>query len=346
MGKISSAVGVSRSNMDRLNEPRGGRDPVSEVLRAVRVRSTVYCRSVMSAPWGFGVEAHGSPAFHVVIRGSCWLEADGESRQIALASGDLVVLPSGRRHWLRDDPATPARELDEILTTTPPDERRRLRYGGSGPRTEVLCGGFALEGAGANPVLGALPAVIHIRGIAGGPAPWVGATIALLAAQADSDAPGAEAVVSRLADALLIQALRVPLAETDTDRGVPVLGLRDTQIAAAIELIHREPRHAWTVGELSARSGLSRSAFAARFRALVGESPKRYVTRYRLNQAATLLHTTDLGLAGIARLAGYETEFSFNRAFKRAFGLAPGAYRGQPEDSTPDIEVVAEGQQT
>src|SRR5262245_27623812 len=119
-------------------------DAVSEVLRAVRVHSTVYCRSVLGAPWGFGVAAHGNPAFHLVTDGSCWFQVDGEPDQVPLGAGDLAVLPTGRRHWLRDDPATPATELEELLATTPPDEHRRLRHGGRGPRTGLLCGGFAL----------------------------------------------------------------------------------------------------------------------------------------------------------------------------------------------------------
>src|SRR5437763_14971360 len=102
----------------------GARDSLSEMLRPVRVRSTVYCRSLMGAPWGFGVEAHGSPAFHVVTAGSCWLEVEGA--QLALRAGDLVVLPTGRRHWMRDHTDSPAVELGEILAGTPLDGHRRL----------------------------------------------------------------------------------------------------------------------------------------------------------------------------------------------------------------------------
>src|SRR5437660_12216022 len=98
----------------------GARDSLSEMLRAIRVRSTVYCRSVMGAPWGFGVEAHGNPAFHVITRGSCWLDVEGGLEQVALESGDLVILPTGARHWIRDDPESPATELEEILADTPP----------------------------------------------------------------------------------------------------------------------------------------------------------------------------------------------------------------------------------
>jgi AraC-like DNA-binding protein len=108
-----------------------------------------------------------------------------------------------------------------------------------------------------------------------------------------------------------------------------VLALRDPQMAAAIERIHRRPDHPWTVGELAAEVALSRSAFSARFRQVVGESPKRYITRTRLAHAATLLHQTDASLAEIALRIGYGSEFSFAKAFKRNFGIAPGTYRGQ-----------------
>src|SRR5215472_15362452 len=108
-------------------------DEVSQLLRVIRIRSTIYCRSVMRAPWGFGVQAHGHPAFHVVTAGHCWLEVDGQPDQIPLEAGDLAILPRGNRHWMRDAPTTQVTELEEILATTPLDENRRLRHGGSGP---------------------------------------------------------------------------------------------------------------------------------------------------------------------------------------------------------------------
>ena len=129
---------------------------------------------------------------------------------------------------------------------------------------------------------------------------------------------------------LLAQALRVALAELQSSDGAGVLALRDPQMAAAIERIHRRPDHPWTVGELAAEVALSRSAFSARFRQVVGESPKRYIIRTRLAHAAALLHQTDASLAEIAFRIGYGTEFSFAKAFKRSFGIAPGTYRGQP----------------
>jgi AraC family transcriptional regulator, alkane utilization regulator len=307
----------------------GDTDVVSEVLRSLRVRSTVWCRSQLRAPWGFGTDAGGTAAFHVVTAGCCWLQVEGDGAQRRLDAGDLVVLPTGRRHWLRDDPATPAPALERLLARHPLDERRRLRGGGRGPRTDLLCGGFALEGGYAHPLLVALPPVIHVRGVRGRPLPWVAATLWLVGAETDATAPGSEAVVGRLADALLTQALRVAVAELDAADGGQVRAFRDPNIAAAVRLIHGQPQRPWTVGELAAEVALSRSAFAARFRELVGEPPMRYVIRTRLAHAAGLLDATDVSLAEIARRTGDESKFSFGRAFKRAFGVAPGAYRGR-----------------
>jgi AraC-like DNA-binding protein len=314
-------------------------DQVSQLLRVIRIRSTVYCRSQLAAPWGFGVEAHGNPAFHLVTAGRCWLEVDGEPDQIALAAGDLVLLPMGSSHWMRDTPATPATGLEEILATTPPGQDGRLRWGGSGPPTGLLCGGFAVEGGLIHPILRALRPAVVIRGVGGHPVAWLSATIALLSAETASDAPGAGEVMTRLADVLLTQALRAALNQLNSSgaTGLPALG--DRRIASAIEFIHSRPEHRWSVGELASAVALSRSAFAARFRELVGESPQRYMTRTRLAHAAALLRTSDASLAQIAARTCYGSEFSFGKAFKRTFGVAPGAYRGQPD--TPRVQLFA-----
>lgn len=155
-----------------------------------------------------------------------------------------------------------------------------------------------------------------------------------------SDAPGAEVVLGRLADGLLTQALRVALSDLEGRGGGQVLALRDPQIAEAITLVHRHPERAWTIGQLADEVALSRSTFSSRFRTVIGESPMRYITRTRLAHAATLLQTTDATLAEIAVCAGYGTEFSFNKAFKRLFALSPGAYRGQAGPRTDGLFLL------
>jgi AraC-like DNA-binding protein/mannose-6-phosphate isomerase-like protein (cupin superfamily) len=313
-------------------------DVVNDLLRAVRVRSSVYCRSHMGAPWGFGVEAHGNPSFHVVVQGRCWLTIDGEAEPLALRTGDLVVLPTGPRHWMRDAPGSPTPLLEDILATEW-NGNGRLQHGGAGRRTELVCGGFALDGDAADPILRALPVVLHVRGTESGPVPWVAATLDFLRAIWASDAPGADAVLSRLADAMLTQALRIGFAELAAERPERASALRDPQIARAVQLVHREPQERWTVDRLASAVGYSRSAFAVRFRELVGEAPMAYVARTRLVRAAMLLERPELTLARVARDSGYANEFSFSRAFKRAFGVPPGLYRAEL-DSPPAVAAT------
>jgi AraC family transcriptional regulator, alkane utilization regulator len=316
---------IVASVAERLTE-FAEQDAVSDLLRAIRVRTTVYCRSVMRAPWGFAVRARGAAAFHLVSDGACWLDVEGESTARRLHAGDLVLLPTGRGHAMRDHASSPVTDLDDILAAHPVGPSGVLRHGGGGAATTLVCGGFELEGGGAHPGLEALPAVVHVRGTGGRPARWVASMMELMR-EASRPGPGAEAVVSRLGDALVAQALREALTQQVRSGGAPAAALRDPQIARAVAVVNREPERAWTVGDLAAEAGLSRSAFAARFRGVVGESPMRYVTRCRIARAAALLETTDAGLAAIARRTGYETEFSFGRAFKRVLGVAPGAFR-------------------
>jgi transcriptional regulator GlxA family with amidase domain len=203
-----------------------------------------------------------------------------------------------------------------------------------------VCGGFVLEGETVDPILRALPQVVQVSGVDGNPAPWVAATLGLLAEVTSSNASGAEAVVARLAETMVMQTLRSALAELTSAGPVEIGALRDPQIAAAIRLIHREPGFNWTVERLASRVGYSRSAFASRFRELVGEAPIAYLTRSRLAIAATLLDRTKMSIGEVARRTGYANEASFGRAFSRAFGVAPGTYRRKAPDaasvSAPD----------
>jgi AraC-like DNA-binding protein len=306
-------------------------DTVASLLRDLQVTSTVYCRSDLSAPWGFGVRARELASFHVVAAGDCWLsvEGDGESRQ--LGAGDLAILPGGHEHSLRDSPESPILWLEDLLARHPVDEELRMRCGGGGERTELLCGGFALEGSRLHPALSALPVVVHVRGGNGHPPPWLAATLELIALETNGPGPGAAAVVERLSEVMLAQALRIALLDLQNSEGVNLEVLGEAGIAPAVRAIHERPEFAWTLGELAALASMSRSAFAARFRTLTGDSPIRYVTRCRLIRAARRLRTSDAPLTEIADLAGYESEFSFSRAFKRAFGVAPGVYRSQDQ---------------
>lgn len=301
-------------------------DGLSELLLRLTVNSTVFC-FFMSSPWGFKVAARPAPAFHLLTAGGGWLEVEGQREAIRMSAGDLVILPRGEGHMVHDSPRPPSSLpfLESILNETPPVDGR-LNLGGTGHRSELLCGGFAVDPIAGRRLLDALPTVVHLRGSEGLSPEWLVGLIRMIATEMASTGPGSEAVVTRLTDALIAQALRHSLVQADSSLN-QAAAFTDPQIARALRLMRDHPDHSWTVPEMAAAVSMSRSAFAERFRSAMGETPMQHLTRYRMARAAEYLRSSHVGLSEIARLTGYESEVSISRAFRRQFGIAPGAYR-------------------
>ena len=308
-------------------------DVLTDVLQMLRLTSRVYCRSELRAPWGLAMPPARRMAFHVVDRGGAWLRREDQQEVIPLAAGDLVVLPHGVGHQLADHPATLEGPLVELKQTGPGCPR--LQLGGSGPATTLVCGYFYLIEEGGwddHPLAPLLPGLIHVRGEDGRRVPWLEATLKFLSDEAGSGRPGSDTVVQRLTEVLFVQVLRAWLESESAPPGW--LGaLRDPQIGRALTLLHLDPAHGWTVANLAAEVNMSRSAFAARFAALVGEPPLAYLTRWRMRLAAGLLRA-DVPLTEIAERVGYESEAAFSVAFKRERGIPPGRYRRSLEPTS------------
>lgn len=300
-------------------------DGLSQLLLRLTVNSTIYCLSEMTAPWGFKVAARPSPAFHLLTAGSARLDVEGQPEPVRLAAGDLIILPRGEAHTVRDSPKSSVRWLDDILATTPP-VNGHLNHGGGGERSELLCGGFAIDRLTGRPLLEALPTVVHLRGSHGRAPEWLVSLIRMIAVEMASNAPGSEAVVTRLTDALLAQALRLCLTEADRAAGAAT-AVSNPRIARALRMIREHPDRHWTVPKLAAAASMSRSAFAERFRLATGETPMQSLTRFRMARAAEYLRSSQAGVREIARLTGYDSEVSVTKAFRRQFGTTPGAYR-------------------
>ncbi len=204
-------------------------DGLSQLLLRLTVNSTVYCISHMSSPWGFKVAARSGPAFHLMTAGNAWLEVEGQPDPIRLNAGDLVILPRGEGHVVRDSPKSPVQWLDRILEDTPP-VNGQLAYGGGGDNSELLCGGFAVDQLTGRPLLEALPTVVHLRGSEGRAPEWLVGLMRMIAAEMASSRPGSEAVVTRLTDALLAQARRQCLIDADRAIG-KATAMGDPQVA-------------------------------------------------------------------------------------------------------------------
>jgi AraC-like DNA-binding protein len=303
-----------------------GSDRVSALLTALTVRSSVYCLSELQAPWGFRVEGANTAKFHLVLDGQCWLLADGAS-PLRLTAGELVILPRGERHTVCDELSSEVLGLDLLIADHPLDDQARLRYGGSGPLTRLLCGGFALAGATPAPLLGMLPSVLRLNAFDSGVIDWLEPVLGLARQEANRANPGAPAMFAKLADVFLAQALRTYLVERERAGLLREASLADPQIGAAVALIRDHSARPWTVQALAREVGMSRTLFSTRFRDTVGESPMRHVARVRLGQAAEYLTTTRLSVDAIARRTGYGNSAALSKAFKREYETSPGQYR-------------------
>src|SRR5215472_1596226 len=326
---------------------------LDDLLGSIRVRSSIFLRAALGAPWGVNVDARtygdallqfrraksSSPphepsngtqraCFHIVAAGSCWLEIGSGPRATRLAAGDFVAFPRADLHVMRDTPITRTPSLLDLLRASPPSSNGEVRLGGTGAVTRVVCGGMRFDNGKTNPLLAALPPLIHVKGSEVGGAPWLRLTVQHVIDELDSDRPGVEAVVTRLADILFIGAVRNYLDEdlASAESGW-LAAIRDKQLGRAIALLHSNPARLWTVAALADEVALSRSAFASKFTRLVGEPPLRYLTRVRLGVAARRLLGTNDKLEVVAAAAGYESAAVFTRAFERHLGVTPGKYR-------------------
>jgi AraC-like DNA-binding protein len=310
-------------------------DPIGGVLADLRIRGTFYCRAEVAAPWGLEMPAlDGCMSFHVVAEGSCLLEVDGV--RSVLGPGDLALVPHGRGHLLRSEPdARIAGRADVLPQQYLGEHYSVLRLDGGGARTGLVCGIVEPDRPGAAHLLDLLPPVLHVDGrdaVRGG---WLPVLLGVIADEARHDRPGAEAVVTRLADVVVIQAVRGWLDTAATGPGW-LRALRDPQVGRAVAQLHREPGAAWTLTRLAREARMSRSSFAARFTELAGEPAMRYVARWRMHLATVAL-ADGVRVGELARHLGYESEAAFSRAYKRVVGVPPvtAARRGPGRAEAP-----------
>jgi AraC-like DNA-binding protein len=321
---------------DRATESVDPDATLGDTLSRLRLAGAVFLRAEYRESWAY--ESMAGPAtaaflrpgtdrvilFHVVASGTCWVEVDGERHWAG--RGDVIVLPYGDQHRMGGLHEAAAVPIQSIMPAPPWTRMPVIRHGADGPQTDVICGYLHSEDALFDPKLRAFAPVFVVRPSQGAAAEWVRANVAYALEQTSPSTPGL-GTMTRLPEMLLIEVLRLHLMSAPAAKNGWIAALRDAVLAPALAAIHGFPQHKWTVAELAKECAVSRSLLDERFRQIIGYSPIRYLTEWRMHLAADLLMTTELSVFSIARRVGYDAEEAFSRAFKRARGAPPSVWR-------------------
>lgn len=325
------------------------RDALSDLLRSVRVRGAVFyyvsCRDrwAAEAPPAAEIAAAVLPGcehvmeYHMITKGGAWAAVTGQP-PVRLATGDIVMFPQGDSHVLSSAPEVePIRRTPEWVFATRNDPKPMpisFHHGGveagtalpaADASTIAICGFLGCDLRPFNPLVGALPSILHLPAErAGG---WVSGMMNQAAVESTNRQPGGDAVLERLAEVMFVDAARRYLDSLPTDAIGWLAGLRDRYVGKALALIHAEPERDWSVDALAHEVGLSRSALHDRFTKFVGHAPMQYLANWRIQVGTRLLRESNRTVATIALEVGYESEAAFSRAFKRLVGQPPAAWR-------------------
>jgi AraC-like DNA-binding protein len=340
---VARSHGRPSGSLDGKSEPeRGGADPLSDVLRCVRLTGASFFVIDASSPWRealpetseFGSAllpgARRIISYHVVTTGPCWARLRGGA-EARLESGDVLVVPHGHAYALASAPGMPGEyPVEPALEFFEAMRRGDLPFvieegGGQPGGVRVICGFLGCDEAAFNPVLSALPPMMVVRKPRG--SDRLDALIEFTLAEAEEPRAGGHCVLLRLSELLFVEVVRRHLVAVTAAETGWLAGLRDPTVGQALRLLHRRPDAPWTLESLAREVGVSRSVLAERFPRFVGQPPMRYLAQWRLQLAAHRLTSGDAKVLAIADGAGYESEASFSRAFKRALGVSPSQWR-------------------
>lgn len=294
-------------------------DPLGQALYQLRLNGSLYCQSELYEPWGLEMpEMPGQMMFHIVMSGACWISA-GQQASIHLPAGSLALVPQGQGHSIFSVEGIECTHLFDVPITQISERYELISHGGSGERTQLLCGVLSFDPVAGAKLIAQLPDVVSLDSVSGSPNAWLQSTIQLITSEADSVSLGSETIMAHLSDIIVIHAIR-HWVETSAEAQEGWLGaLKDPKLGKALVAIHHQPAKSWTVDELAQTAGMSRSGFSARFTEIIGTSVKQYLTQWRMTLARAKLMTESMPLGDLAEELGYQ----FSRAYKRVMGESP-----------------------
>lgn len=306
--------------------PWDSEDALTAALYQVRMRGAFYSWTEASTECSVAMpQFPDTLSFHIVAHGTAYLEVDG-AETVRLDAGKLALVPRGIGHRVSTTPgAEVVGRADLLPQAMLGDAFSVLRIGpeGAKPPLAMLCGVVAFDSPAVDGMLAVLPPIVTVDSARH---PVMAALLPLLARELREPMPGGDAVATRLADVLVVETIRAWLADEQADAGGWLAALRDPQLGAAVAAVHRDPGHPWTLETLARRATMSRSAFAARFTAVVGMPPMAYVSAARMRAARAML-AEGRSVAAVAAAHGYGSEAAFSRAFARVTGETPGRVR-------------------
>ncbi|MCB2199488.1 AraC family transcriptional regulator [bacterium] len=301
----------------------GNDDFLGNALHHLRMQTALYCRSELTAPWSIDMPVmENILMIHVVLSGQFWLEMEGVEPQL-IRAGQLALVAHGDGHRLSSETGLQSREFFSLPVEKVNESYEILRHGGGGEETHLVCGVASFGDLIAKQFFSALPPFIHLDTTDSPQGAWMQSTMNQMAYEAGAMRPGGETMVTLLADLLVIQAIRSWLNSPTHQTTGWLAAMHDPAIGRALELIHTNPGHPWTVSELAVEAGKSRSGFAARFSELLRMTPFEYINEWRMGIATNLLKEDHLSLHDIAERCGYTSEAAFSRAYKRQTGSTP-----------------------
>jgi AraC-like DNA-binding protein len=309
-------------------------DPLSDLLRVVRLDGAFFYAVEAAEPWSVETVAARelSPrimpaaehliSYHILTRGRCYGGVIGEE-QVELAPGDVIVFPHGDAHVMSSGRGL--RVGPDVHTSAPDRYPHTVLLGDHGPRiTSFVCGFLGCDRRPFNPLLAALPHRMHVRGMS---STGLDDFTRRLTEESSRGRAGADGVLTRLAELMFIEVLRRYLDDLPPGQTGWLAGLRDEVVGQALTLLHARPAHPWTLADLAREAASSRSNLAKRFMLLVGQPPMQYLAQWRMQVAANRLAQSGTKVAAVGAEVGYDSEAAFSRAFKKATGAAPGAWR-------------------
>lgn len=315
-------------------------DVLSDVLRVMRLTGGLFLRGEFSAPWCLaarvspkscspylGETAHVIP-YHFVLEGRMRVRMP-DRVEFELEPGESIMFPRNDPHLLGSDLDRPPVDGDDVVEPSTNGGLSSIVLGGGGERTRIVCGFLGSEDIRGNPVVGALPAALRLDVREGSAAEWIRTTFHHAAEQIAAGRLGSEVLMSRLSELLFVEAIQRYVEALPAEQTGWLAGLRDPYVSRALSLLHARLAEPWTVEALGREVGLSRSALADRFVALLGMPPMQYLMSWRIQVAAHELVHGSKSIPRIAQEVGYESEASFTRAFKRVMGAPPATWQRQ-----------------